>query len=62
MQEEISITLECGHLLCNKCHNNILEENKKKLIEETEDDIIHIDGYPCPFCKTLTTKTTKIYL
>lgn len=62
MQEEIRITLECGHLLCNKCHHNILEEHKKKILEESEEEIITIEGYPCPFCKTLTTKPTKIFL
>ena len=78
MQNEISMTLECGHLLCVGCHDNLHTENKKKLIEnENENENVNedenenvsndtsknsIDGYSCPFCKTFSSKFIKIYM
>jgi hypothetical protein len=67
MLQEVSMALECGHLLCGKCHDHIKTENKAKLENENEnenenDESLHVDGYPCPFCKTLSSKFIKIYL
>jgi hypothetical protein len=68
MQQEVSTTLECGHLLCSHCHDKMQADTKKKIDEnENENDNnteepIQIDGYPCPFCKTFSSKFIKIFL
>ena len=74
MQQEVSMVLECGHLLCTRCHDNIHIENRKKIDASDDDDVddgnddddtkepIQIDGYPCPFCKTFSSKFIKIFL
>ena len=64
MLREIGITLECGHLLCQGCHDRIMTENKERIQDEADaDDVsLHVDGYPCPFCKTYSSRFIKIYL
>jgi hypothetical protein len=44
-----------------------MQADTKKKIDENEDDNgteepIQIDGYPCPFCKTFSSKFIKIFL
>jgi len=66
MQHQISMTLECGHLLCIGCHEQMYDENRKKIDENADDvnndNLIQIDGYPCPFCKTFSSNFIKIFL
>jgi hypothetical protein len=64
MQQEVSMVLECGHLLCTQCHDKIHDENRKKIDDDNDDteEPIQIDGYPCPFCKTFSYKFIKIFL
>lgn len=75
MLQEVSMVLECGHLLCTHCHDKIHTENRKKIDanyaqydnndnndnNDTEESI-QVDGYPCPFCKTFASKFIKIFL
>lgn len=69
MLQEVSITLECGHLLCLGCHDKMQADTRNKLVENADDDassdeneLLHVDGYPCPFCKILSSKFIKIFL
>jgi hypothetical protein len=64
MQQEVKIALDCGHLLCLKCNDQMYKENKNKVNENEEDneELIQVDGYPCPFCKTFSSKFIKIFL
>jgi hypothetical protein len=64
MQNEISTVLECGHVLCAGCHDKILAEKRAKIEanEEDNEESLHVEGYPCPFCKTLSSKFVRIYL
>ena len=63
MMREVRLAMECGHLLCTECNNNILEEQQKKddlFVDNLDNQTIN--GFPCPFCKTYSTKTLQIYL
>jgi hypothetical protein len=68
MQQEVSTTLECGHLLCSHCHDKMQADIKKKIDENANEDDndneepLQVDGYPCPFCKTFSSKFIKIFL
>jgi len=66
MQQEISLVLECGHLLCLHCNEHLLTETKQKINENENlndnEELIQIDGYPCPFCKIFSSKFIRIYL
>jgi len=70
MQQEVCMALECGHLSCLHCHKKMHAENMKKLVEDNDENVdendkeepIQVDGYPCPFCKTYSSKFIRIYI
>ena len=67
MQNEVSTSLECGHLLCTVCHNKIQADKHTRTEanngdNEDDDEPLQVAGYPCPFCKTFCSKFIRIYL
>ncbi len=67
MMREVRLALECGHLLCIDCNKNILEEQQKQqndldIDEQVKNELCECKGYPCPFCKTYSSKFLQIYL
>ena len=68
MQHEVCMALECGHLSCLQCHKQMHSENIRKIDDDDnanddgKEEPIHVDGYPCPFCKTFSSKFIRIFI
>ena len=65
LAQEVRIALQCGHLLCGKCHKNIMEHTDKSQFEildvNSEYKVDDLEIIECPICRTVSTFSINIY-
>jgi YgiT-type zinc finger domain-containing protein len=61
---DVTIALQCGHLLCENCYSNIIKTTNKEnyeLIGTSNKIIDDMDIIECPVCRTVSTSCIHIY-
>lgn len=64
LNNEVTMVLQCGHLLCELCYNSIIKNIDKEnyeLIGTSSKKLEEMDIIECPTCRTVSTSCIRVY-
>ena len=64
LNNEVTMVLQCGHLLCELCYESIIKNTDKEnyeLIGTSSKKLDEMDIIECPTCRTVSTSCIRVY-